>query len=96
MLTTVEAAEVSGTNGVAWDAVELLSQFFENFCWQAEGMSMIANHYETNEPLNAETLNRLLAAKNFQSAMLMARQLEFGIFDFKLHVGFDPQKRIML
>lgn len=92
MLTTVEAAEVSGTNGVAWDAVELPSQFFENFCWQAEGMSMIANHYETNEPLNAETLNRLLAAKNFQSAMLMARQLEFGIFDFKLHVGFDPQE----
>ena len=92
MLTTVEAAEVSGTNGVAWDAVELPSQFFENFCWQAEGMSMIANHYETNEPLNSETLNRLLAAKNFQSAMLMARQLEFGIFDFKLHVGFDPQE----
>ena len=60
----VEAAEVC-TNGVAWDAVELPSQFFEKLCWQAEGMSMIANHYETNEPLNAETLNRLLAAKNF-------------------------------
>lgn len=90
MLTGVEAAAVSGINGVAWDAVELPSQFMENFCWQAEALAFISGHYETGEPLSEDLLEKLLRAKNFQAAMMMVRQLEFGLFDFRLHTGFDP------
>ena len=90
MLTAVESASVSGINGVAWDAVELPSQFMENFCWQAEALSFLSGHYQTGEPLPDDLLQKLLAAKNFQSAMMMVRQLEFGLFDFRLHVEFDP------
>lgn len=90
MLTQVEAADVSGINGVAWDAVELPSQFMENFCWQAEALNFISGHYQSGEPLPEDLLNKLLAAKNFQSAMMMVRQLEFGLFDFRLHTDFDP------
>ncbi len=91
MLTQINAAAVSGINGVAWDAVELPSQFMENFCWQAESLSFISGHYQTEEPLPKEMLNKLLAAKNFNAAMMMARQLEFGLFDFRLHAEFDPE-----
>ncbi|MBD3646107.1 MAG: oligopeptidase A, partial [Pseudomonadales bacterium] len=90
MLTQVDCADVSGINGVAWDAVELPSQFMENWCWQEEALAFISGHYETGEPLPAESLNRLLKAKNFQSAMMMVRQLEFSLFDFRLHMEFDP------
>ena len=92
MLTQVEAADVSGINGVAWDAVELPSQFLENFCWQAEAMRLITGHYQTGSPLPDGMLERLLSAKNFQAAMMMVRQLEFGLFDFKLHTEFDPSE----
>ncbi|MFC3285818.1 oligopeptidase A [Litchfieldella rifensis] len=85
MLTKQEVADVSGINGVAWDAVELPSQFMENFCWEREGLDMIAGHVDTDAKLPGELLERLQAAKNFQSAMGMVRQLEFSLFDFRLH-----------
>ena len=90
MLTKIEYASVAGINGVAWDAVELPSQFLENFCWAEEGISKIAKHYESEEALPKEKLERLLAAKNFQSAMQMLRQIEFALFDFKMHKEFNP------
>ncbi|WP_166268664.1 oligopeptidase A [Marinobacter caseinilyticus] len=89
MLTQVEVAEVSGINGVAWDAVELPSQFLENWCWDPASLALIAQHHETGEPLPEDMLNKLLAAKNFQSGMQMVRQLEFSLFDFRLHAEFE-------
>ena len=89
MLTQVRDAAVSGINGVAWDAVELPSQFMENFCWQAESLAFISGHYRTGESLPEDMLDRLLAARNFQAAMMMVRQLEFGLFDFRLHAEWD-------
>ena len=90
MLTEMTVSDVSGINGVAWDAVELPSQFMENWAWQKESMSLIAKHYETGESLPNEYFDRMIAAKNFQSAMSLARQLEFALFDFTLHLNFDP------
>jgi len=86
MLTRQTVAAVSGINGVAWDAVELPSQFLENWCWEKEALSFISGHFETAAPLPDELLEKMLAAKNFQSAMMMLRQLEFSIFDFRLHM----------
>ncbi|TXS92152.1 oligopeptidase A [Parahaliea maris] len=85
MLTEQEVAAVSGINGVAWDAVELPSQFLENWCYEPEALAFITGHHETGEPLPQALLDKMLAAKNFQSAMFMVRQLEFGLFDFRLH-----------
>jgi oligopeptidase A len=92
MLTQVDYLEVSGINGVAWDAVELPSQFMENWCWEKEALNLIAEHYQTGEPLPEDLRQRLLSAKNFQSAMQMVRQLEFALFDFRLHREYDPQQ----
>lgn len=91
MLTQIETGAVSGINGVPWDAVELPSQFLENWCWEEDALSFISGHYETGEPLPKEMLDKMLAAKNFQSAMFILRQLEFGLFDFALHTEFDPE-----
>ena len=88
MLTQVEARFVSGINGVEWDAVELPSQFMENWCWEKESLAFIAIHYQTGAVLPEDLFNKMMAAKNFQSAMMMIRQLEFSIFDFKLHLQF--------
>lgn len=85
MLTKQEVADVSGINGVAWDAVELPSQFMENYCWEREGLDLLAKHVETGEPLPDVLFERLQAAKNFQSAMGMVRQIEFSLFDLRLH-----------
>jgi oligopeptidase A len=85
MLTRQTVAAVSGINGVAWDAVELPSQFLENWCWEREALSFISGHHETGETLPEELLDKLLAARNFQSGMAMVRQLEFSLFDFRLH-----------
>ncbi|MEE4298873.1 MAG: M3 family metallopeptidase [Pseudomonadales bacterium] len=85
MLTCIDVADVAGISGVPWDAVELPSQFLENWCWHPEAVALISGHHETGEPLPAELLDRLVAARNFQSAMMMVRQLEFGLFDFRLH-----------
>ncbi|BFM13840.1 oligopeptidase A [Maricurvus nonylphenolicus] len=91
MLTEINVAAVSGINGVAWDAVELPSQFLENWCWEKDVIPLISGHYQTGEPLPGDMLDNLLAAKNFQSAMMMVRQLEFALFDFLLHRQYDPQ-----
>ncbi|HDR1021637.1 TPA: oligopeptidase A [Pasteurella multocida] len=93
MLTQIDVADVAGINGVPWDAVELPSQFLENWCWEAEALDFISGHYETGEPLPKEKLAQLLKAKNFQAAMFVLRQLEFGLFDFRLHHHFDPNKQ---
>jgi len=92
MLTQVDAASVAGINGVAWDAVELPSQFLENWCWQPEALAFISGHFETGEPLPQVMLDKMLAARNFQSAMQMLRQLEFSLFDFTIHAEFSPEK----
>ncbi|MCL1120929.1 oligopeptidase A [Shewanella seohaensis] len=92
MLTKIDVAGVSGINGVPWDAVELPSQFMENWCWQEEALAEISGHYETGEPLPKAMLDKMLAAKNFQSGMMMLRQLEFSLFDFRLHHEYDPAK----
>jgi oligopeptidase A len=89
MLTRVECAGVSGINGVAWDVVELPSQFLENWCWVREALEFVSGHYQTGESLPDELLEKMLRAKNFQSAMAMVRQLEFALFDFRLHVEFE-------
>ncbi|CAK1771017.1 oligopeptidase A [Vibrio crassostreae] len=91
MLTQVEAGAVAGINGVPWDAVELPSQFLENWCWEEEALSFISGHFESGEALPKEMLEKMLAAKNFQSAMFILRQLELGLFDFTLHTEYDPE-----
>lgn len=92
MLTRIDYPAIAGINGVAWDAVELPSQFMENFCWQYEALKLFSGHYETGEAIPDEMFQRMLAAKNFQSAMMMVRQLEFSLFDFRIHLEYDPEK----
>ncbi|MGV3345239.1 oligopeptidase A [Enterobacteriaceae bacterium LUAb1] len=92
MLTDIDVAGVAGISGVPWDAVELPSQFMENWCWEPEALAFISGHYETGEPLPQAWLDKMLAAKNYQAALFMLRQLEFGLFDFRLHAEFDPAK----
>ena len=92
MLTQVNTAAVSGINGVAWDAVELPSQFLENWCWEPEALAFISGHVETGEPLPKALLDKMLAAKNFQSAMMLMRQLEFSLFDFAMHLNYNPEQ----
>jgi len=92
MLTTVDYPSVAGIGGVAWDAVELPSQFMENWCWEREALTLISGHHKTGEPLPAELYEKMLAAKNFQSGLQMVRQLEYAIFDFRLHMDYDPQQ----
>ena len=92
IMTTIDYPSVGGIGGVAWDAVELPSQFMENWCWEREALAVISGHYKTNDPLPEEIFQKMLAAKNFQSGMQMVRQLEFAIFDFRLHLEYDPQR----
>jgi len=92
MLTRIEVPGVSGISGVPWDAVELPSQFMENWCWEPDALAFISGHYETGEPLPKALLDKMLAAKNYQAALFILRQLEFGLFDFRLHTEFDPAK----
>lgn len=92
MLTLIDVPDVAGINGVPWDAVELPSQFMENWCWEQEALAFISGHYQTQEPLPQEKLAQLLKAKNFQAAMFVLRQLEFGLFDFRLHHYYQPNQ----
>ncbi len=92
MLTRIDALFVSGISGVEWDAVELPSQFMENWCWEKEGLDHIASHHETGEKLPEALYKKLIKAKNFQSAMMMVRQLEFALFDFRLHMEYGKEK----
>lgn len=89
ILTQVNYIGGSGINGVEWDAVELPSQFFENWCWEYEALSLLTSHVDTNEILPVALFERLMAAKNFQSAMGMLRQIEFSLFDFRIHQEYD-------
>ena len=90
MLTQVDYAGVSGINGVPWDAVELPSQFLENWCWQRKALELISGHYKSGESLPEELYVKMQAARNFQSGMQMVRQLEFALFDFRLHLEYQP------
>lgn len=85
MLTKVDYPEIAGINGVEWDAVELPSQFMENWCWEREALDLMTGHWQTGEKLPEALLQKMLAARHFQSAMMMVRQLEFALFDLKLH-----------
>ncbi|MGH8559947.1 MAG: oligopeptidase A [Methylococcales bacterium] len=91
MLTQVEDLGVSGIHGVEWDAVELPSQFMENWCWEREALDLISGHYRTGEKLCADLFEKMLKARNFQSGMMMVRQLEFALFDFLIHVRYSPE-----
>ncbi len=90
MLTRVEDLGVSGINGVEWDAVELPSQFMENFCWEWDVLKHMAKHVDTGTTLPRELFDKMLAAKNFQGGLQTVRQLEFALFDMHLHHDFDP------
>jgi oligopeptidase A len=90
MLTRVDYPSIAGINGVAWDAVELPSQFMENFAWRAEVIPMISAHVETGEPLPEAELQRLLGTRTFQAGMQTVRQLEFALFDLRIHSEFVP------
>jgi oligopeptidase A len=89
MLTQVDELGVSGINGVEWDAVELPSQFMENFCWEWDVLSDMTSHVETAKPLPRDLFDKMLAAKNFQSGLGTLRQIVFSMFDMQLHTGFD-------
>ena len=91
MLTQVEDLGVSGINGVEWDAVELPSQFMENFCWEWEVLSRMTRHATTGEPLPRALYDRMLAARNFQNGMMTLRQIVFSVTDMQLHTDFDPR-----
>jgi len=91
MLTKVEYIDVSGINGVAWDAVELPSQFMENWCWEREALDLIAAHYQTGDAIPEELFNKMYAAKNFQAGMQMVRQIEFSLFDFRMYYEYQPE-----
>ncbi len=90
LLTRVDFVGVSGIHGVEWDAVELPSQFMENFCWEWEVLAHMTAHADSGEPLPRALYDKMLAAKNFQSGMQTVRQLEFSLFDMHLHFDFDP------
>ncbi len=90
LLTRVDYLGVSGLHGVEWDAVELPSQFMENFCWEWEVLAHMTAHADSGEPLPRALYDKMLAAKNFQSGMQTVRQLEFSLFDMHLHCDFDP------
>jgi oligopeptidase A len=90
LLTRVEDLGVAGINGVEWDAVELPSQFMENFCWEWDVLRHMTRHVDSGGPLPRVLFDKMLAAKNFQSGLDMLRQLEFSLFDMRLHDDFDP------
>lgn len=93
VLTKVDYLAASGINGVEWDAVELPSQFFENWCWDKQALQLLTAHSDTGESLPDALFEKLQAAKNFQSAMAMLRQLEFALFDFRMHLEYKPASK---
>lgn len=90
MLTQIDYPSAAGIHGVPWDAVELPSQLMENWCWEREALDLITQHHDTGESLPDALYQRMRAARNFQAGMQMVRQLEFALFDFRLHVEYDP------
>jgi oligopeptidase A len=92
MLTTVDELDASGIDGVEWDAVELPSQFMENFAWQRSALGRFAKHFQTGAAMSDDVYGRLLASKNYHAGLFLVRQLEFALFDFRLHREFDPAR----
>ncbi|HPF25428.1 MAG TPA: M3 family metallopeptidase [Steroidobacteraceae bacterium] len=92
LLTRVAYPSIAGINGVAWDAVELPSQFLENYAWHPDVLQSMSQHVETGEPLPADTRDKLLATRVFQAGLATMRQLEFALFDFRLHAEYDPTR----
>jgi oligopeptidase A len=92
VLTKVDYLGASGINGVEWDAVELPSQFFENWCWEQSALELLTEHVDSGEVLPEDLFKKLLAAKNFQSALALMRQLEFSLFDFRIHQEFKNEE----
>ncbi len=92
LLTKIDHAAIAGIHGVPWDAVELPSQFLENWCWERDTLDLISEHVNTKEPLPEVLFERMIAAKHFQTAMQMVRQLEFALFDFRVHLEYDPAR----
>jgi oligopeptidase A len=92
LVTEIDYPSLAGIHGVPWDAVELPSQFLENYAWLESALPSISAHYETGEPLPAQTLATLKATRQFQAGLAMVRQLEFGLFDFRLHAEYDPAR----
>jgi oligopeptidase A len=90
LLTQVDYLGVSGIHGVEWDAVELPSQFMENFCWEWDVLRPMTRHFQTGKPLPKSLFDKMMAAKNFQSGLQTVRQIEFSLFDLELHSSFDP------
>jgi oligopeptidase A len=94
MLTTVPDLGVSGINGVEWDAVELPSQFMENFCWEWDVLRRMTAHVDTGEPLPRALFDKMVAARNFQSGLATLRQVELGLFDMRLHAEPGSEARV--
>jgi oligopeptidase A len=94
LLTQVDEHDVSGISGVEWDAVELPSQFMENFCWEWDTLRRLSAHVDTGEPLPRALFDKMLAAKNYQAGLHTLRQVEFALFDMQLHTTHDPTQPI--
>ena len=92
LLTEVDWPSIGGISGVEWDAVELPSQFMENFAWQREALDMFARHWQTGERLPDDLYAKMLQARHFHAGLFLVRQLEFALFDFRLHLEFDPAR----
>ncbi len=92
LLTQIDYPAVGGISGVPWDAVELPSQFLENWCWERESLDLISGQVASGEPIPDGLYQRMRAARNFHSAIQMARQLEFALFDFRIHLEYDPAR----
>jgi oligopeptidase A len=94
MLTKVDDIGVAGISGVEWDAVELPSQFMENFCWEWDVVQKLTHHVDTGESLPRALFDKMTAAKNFQSGMMTLRQIEFSLFDMRLHAEVGQEQRV--
>jgi oligopeptidase A len=92
LLTEVDYPSLAGTNGVAWDAVELPSQFLENFVWRPEVLGDIGRHYRTGAPLPRDKIDTLNRSRTFLAGLAMVRQIEFALFDFRLHDEYTPER----
>ena len=92
MLTQIDATAVGGINGVEWDAVELPSQFMENYVWERAALDLFARHHATGQALPQALLDKMLEARDFQAGLFLVRQLEFALFDFRLHLEYDPTR----
>lgn len=96
MLSTIDYSGVSGINGIPWDAVEVASQFYENWTWEKQGLNFLTKHYKTGDSLPENLFEKLIKAKNFQTAILMLRQLELALFDFEIHLKFKSNDKNLI